>query len=1058
VPRISVWLLLIIFTLCHIEAIAQSKDFQLGKIPLKSLNIKGTKNQKASFFCRSPKIYIEYQNAKKKKIKVSWSSKFSKKLSPSEKKTIQKYFEKCAAKRNNIIPPTQTSVPTDTPKDANKPVQTQTPVPTITPEITYSPTLTPTPSFIASIPVTYITINQTSFENLSSQSVLIYGICSFCGLADNLELNFQNSTLGTFSYNNQKQIGLMVSNQQIIPSENRIFDINFEALPYKAGKEDVKVTVLSNKDPIGEFTIQINIPGVETLVGSNAIFVDSIKGGDLQDGAFNSPVNTLNKAIEKAMSTFTTDPHAQVEIILGEGVHYTGYTGIDIDLSKIASDGSLIIKPLNDAKPIVFFGKKLPPVFKLPSSKWVNVGGNKWSYCGLSDLNIPQVSPASKSNDTSTTHEVITPYINGALMKLARFPNEDYLKVTNFASNIVTLSSPLPSIGENESKSIRAVISPGPQTGAIRGKATVLNNGILLDGTLIDNGGSSTTTNNPIYFEGHPAFLDSEGEYYYDNNCLTIYKTNFNPSNEDVSISSSSNNFGINLYNTTQKQNGSVGIERISFSGGASVTEFNASKGPACGKYEEAEKLSLIKLQNAKNISINYSKFGPSAIPAIYGNQNTSQISVTNSMFKNVSGAALLLVGNNLIQEPSVKEINFRNNIIQDMSPSCPNSDAIHLESVGNSNFESNTIVNSQRRGIGIFGTKYKYAVNHWFRKCKDPTYDRYSPTTNDRCHDDKSPTSPTYLPWLEYGRYNPVRNIIISKNHIVDTRDPQFFSDGGLVYTWGASQSFDGSPSVLFNKNVILNSREASQKDHLVGWYNDDGSNNVTLSDSIIASTSQSSMIPVFAKGYQTKVIGNLIYSPYESNWPMLIQNEFLAVDPPSDLITRMEFNKDLNRSLYILNNGFFQLPKTKDRASEETLYKYSELFSFNQWGEFSNFGPVVEESNFNTFSLNSGILGTKQISVNSSDSNYKTMSLSDWMSGSGDGLSGQGLDSESKFVSNHDLPSRDEMMAGTLLPKDPSIRTSFSHLEGLVVGSSTPCLMFSSDCNESSTELTVK
>ena len=1019
--RVSTWLLLISLVLFHNGANAQSNDIRLGKIALNSLNIKGAKNQRAILFCHSTKIYILYQNVKKKKITIPWSSKYSKKLSTSEKKTIKKYFSKCTSKRSSNIP--------------------QTPIPTISPEYIS----TPAPSFQASHQKIEININQSSFYLTSSQAVSISGICSFCDRTKLLELSFQDSALGKFSYNIPSKLGLVELNQDILPAEEHVFNINFEAYPYKAGKEDIKVTVLSDNESIGSFTIQVNIPGTQTIVGNNSIFINPVDGNDLHDGSFNAPLNTFNQAIKKALSIFTTDSHAQVEIILAGGTYYTGYTGIDFDLSKIAPDGSLNIKPLNDETPIVFFG------IKLPSSHWVNISGNKWSYCDIASLNIPQFSPTSSSYNTATKHEVITPYLNDTLMRLARFPNEGYLNVTNFTSNIASISAQLPSIGTGEF--VRAIVSPGVQTGAIRGKASVSNGGLKFEDSFMANGAGSTKTNNPIYLEGHPALLDTDDEYYFEHNCLTIYKKNFNPSLDEVSISSSSNKYGIRFFNnSTQIQTGSVSIERISFSGGASVTEFNASKGPGCGTYSEAEELSLIKLENAQNISIDYSKFGPSAIPAIYGHKNTSQISISNSIFKKVSGSALILVGNIFIEEPSVKEINFNNNIVRDMSSSCPNSDAIHLESVGNSNIKGNTIVNSQRRGIGIFGTKYKYAVNHWINKCSDPS--NSSPT--DEC--DRG-----FLPWSSYKKYNPVRGITVSKNLIIDTRDPQLFHDGGLVYTWGVAQSINGGPSVLFDQNVILNSRESTQNGHLTLWYNDDAANNVTLSNSIIVSTSFSSAIPIFAKGYQTNILDNLIYSPYESNWPMLIQNEFLAIDPPSDLISKMEFNLDLNRSLRIIGNGFFQLPKVRERANGETLYKNSELFSFNQWGDVSNmgdvsiFGPVVEESNDNIFSLESGYNGKNQITVNSSAS-VNPMSLSEWTKGTGIGLSGEVLDSESIFISNPSLPSREEMKAGTFLPADSSVRSRFSHLEGLVVGASAPCQMFASDCIDSAKELIVR
>ena len=988
-----------------------------------SLGSSYARDVKSTIWCVQQEGRLSLQVIKKGKFvplakQIKQLSRSNRKLI-AKKKIVLKATLLCEwmLRHSTTIPPTETPTPSPV-NPPGAPTETPTPSPTLT--------LVPTP-FFSFTTMTEIALDKATELAPSSRTVTIQIACVDCA---DTNVSFDTAIESGTAVGSVEVLDMFeLSPLTVRASQERLFSlqIRINAARYKVGDVSLRVSahIAGQAFPLSEL-IQVSILS-DTLRFPDGIFVTAASGLDTNPGTPTSPVRSLAKAIDLATQRFTASPNAQVKIFLGSGSHYVTGGAIVFNQQKIGLQGGLSILPLDDAKPEIVVGRALD------SQQWSALSGGLWRNCSIS---LPTAS-------TNADHLPISLYRNKQPLVPARFPNTGSLTVTQMvnAQTFEFNSAGFPSIAG----SVPVHVSWNTTGYTVqKAEGTLTGNRIAITRTLSSSAIGVGTT---FFIEGPIEFLDSSitnydnrtfGEYAYTGGCIYVRDTSFQPTTDSMEVALSNDTGGIRIWNGTLAQNGSVWIEGVHFLGGA-LAAHHGFQGNVNICNDDSSS-GLLILDSAVNTTVRGSRFGPSGSGGVIGYRATQNIDIQSSVFENITGTFLGVWGRNFRENSTSFAIMVKNNIFKNPNPNCIKSYGVSLGWVGDSNVESNYFSGIQSTTIGFNGDRYYYLAKYY---CENVSY---SNLPNDqaiaRCAmpDNTIPE----LPWMDSQRYNPTKRNIIANNFIDGGLETM--RDVGFIYLWGLPYDPLGIRSVTVKNNFVINRRASAGSDHTVLIYNDDGSNAVNIQDNITLAP-QGHAYQIIAKGYDVSVSGNLMLGAEESNSAMMTFAEFQATTSPTTA-EYLQFNRELNRKQQVIGNGFFQIA-TGNPIS--TGYKIADFLYFSNWDPSPDdgYGYLLNESRYNYFYQTPKATQTLAVRIrpvaSSPENEQSKLSLDQWKQSTFTG--GRRFDNTS-IVRNPQLPSVGEMLQGKVLPQDPVVRQGFSHLEGVIVGTSAPCLRSPEAC----------
>lgn len=933
-----------------------------------------------------------------------------------------------------IVP---TIIPTNIPTVSSTPTLEFTPTNTPSPRITEvqlpiaTSTPTPTPTLVhASIINTLVVIPKiSSSSNSSLKTIPVNILCPEC--PDDVQFSIDQTT-SSGPVHTVQAVGISSLLDQ---SQNKTFsqNLNVQVKPLTSGTSTISLKA-SLEHVVIDNSISIKILSDEES-NPNSIVVNSTLGNDNFSGSFQAPLKTFGKAVLNMNAWFQGNPNTTKIILLGSGTHFVSYPLI-FQQWRTGASGSLKIAPLNNAKPKIFLGEKKD------SSLWEPLSDGTWRHCSLGNVST-----------ASDTYEPITLYVGDYPLVPARYPDVGFLNVvasqsvciencstnTKVYETTVTLENPnLPSINEAD---IGVHILTSYRI--YKEHAKIVNNQLKFKGAISLADGA-IVPGSQLYLEGSPKYISSTNtissdnrivsEYAIDGACVRLKAQGYDPRTHETAVSLPQHNQLLQLENLDTNNMGSLVIEGIQFAGGVAAKShgFNAVANSCTSITEHA----LIILNSGTKVSLYQNRFGPSGMTAIEGIRDTTQIDIRENIFSDFTGRAVSISGPDMRETPSAHTISITQNIIQNPHPNCLNSQGVNLAWVGDSTIESNYFSQINRVSIGVSADRYLYAALKWCMK---------QGLTESQC---KSSNVNDYVPsisWDEVQKYIPVRNVLV-KNNFIDGGH-NVAHDSGFIYTNGIGFSQNGDPSVLIEKNVILNKRAAKGSEHIVGIYNDDASNSVDLLNNIFVSPKGSSY-PIYAKGRGGVIDGNIVYSSESSSSAMISFAEFDSIKPEDINGARfLEVNKELNREKSLINNAFIQFP---DEAQYNPAEKTADFMFFSNWEPSTDdgYGYMLNESSGNIFmrTTNQNISASVRVRPTSTSPGVEqfALSISEWKNKAWrDNRKFDATSTESTF----NLPSADALMAGQVIPPD----SSYEHLIGQKIGMTESCLRYTDVCPES-------
>lgn len=957
-----------------------------------------------------------------------------KKTSSSNRKALTRYrsnaIKKCAQIKNKLL--IQQPVDTTTP----------TPTPTQTPIITATPTIAPTFRLASST-------NAESTKRIQSETVSMSSAvvveCSGCN---------ENFSLTVRNFNESLIEKADISDNSIIESGSVHHDTsNLSAMivadlkPYFVGTGEVSLSAIYKGE---EFSVSGSVSfstQSDSITYPDGLFVSPSRGlnDPSQPGSSEAPLAGFSEAMNRALNRLysASGPPLNIVILLDDGVHLVDST-ISINQSRIREMDSLTIMPWDNAKPVLFMGREVP------ANSWSKDGLGRWVSCTL----------GSAINDSNFLPSAL--YRNLEPLVPARFPNTGMLTtVPIYENDGVTKKNDRFTFNENGLPSI----SSGTAI-----QATFVDQYVSYKSTASITGKTVTITNpdyynkfysrnnerHEFYIEGPKEFIDGQivsaagdGAYEFaqEGGCLYHNHPLFDPQIDTIRYSLPSHSGLIRIYEG-RTNSGGINIYGVQLAGG-SLAKHSGTSGPNFGN--PTSNHALLIFEAASNIRLQDSFMGPSGMAGIIGYRDVTNISVARTLFKNLTGPSISIIGYDFRPEASAHTIMIEDSVFVHPNPASLMNRGINLGYVGNTIVRNNYFKDLYQASISVAGLRYYYLGLTWCQRVECPRILGKSSCTQSeqtrvcQCDPNDATNGGTCInngsnvrkmSWDDAQEYNPTRNVVIQGNFVEGGLAP--VNDAGLIYIWGipygdsdSSQACEEDPigcksttNVSVTDNITLNSKSMSGANHFVHLYGDDGANSTDFRRNI-AINPQGSAILLFAKGQGGTIEDNLLIGSEKSSHAMLNFAEFQATSKPN-AAPFLTLNKEFNRLKTIHRNTFIQVPSTDSTSFDER----GSIMFFSNWDPATDdgYGNVLSSSTENIFAETMyGKSSRKSIFLRPPESDELHLDINQWSAYTFS--NGRKFDTDATQLDDLELPSREQILLGRI-PSHPSLSTALSVL----------------------------